>query len=176
MLKDSCAHRPTSKSSPVSKVSDLAYTTTARFRQSCFCSPAPPGPGCRPTDREAECKDGPGPTAYTAELEGDHLSPPPSFPSCHPGAGSLICRLGTLQASDGSCRARNSYYLSLAGSSTVHAQIEQKRNQILSCCQLALFHCLHQESSLHSQEGSAGSANRENTFVSLPSPHFQTDL
>lgn len=53
----------------------------------------------------------------------------------------MICRLGTLQASAGSCRAGDSYYLSLAGSSRVHAQIEQNRNQILSCCQLALFHC-----------------------------------
>lgn len=106
--------------------------------------------------------------------------PPPSFPSRHPDAGSLICRLGTLQASDGSCRARDSNHLSLAGSSIVHAQIEQKRNQILICCQLALFHCLHQESSSHSQDcsvlGSAGSGNKENTFVSLTSQHFQTDL
>lgn len=113
----------------------------------------------------------------TQQSWGDHLSLPPSFPSSHSGAGSLICRLGTLQASDGSCRARDSYYLSLAGSSIVHAQIEQKRNQILSCCQLALFHCLHQESSSHSQDCSVlGSANKENTLVSLPVQHFHTEL
>lgn len=39
----------------------------------------------------------------------------------------MICRLGTLQVSDGCARARDSYYLLLAGFSIVHAQIEQNR-------------------------------------------------
>lgn len=105
---------------------------------------------------------------------------PTTFPSCHPGAGNLICRLGTLQVSDGRSMARDSYNLSLAGFSVVHAQIEQKRSQILSCCELAFFHCLHQQSFSHSQDhsvlGSAASGNRENTFVSLLSQRFQTGL
>lgn len=39
----------------------------------------------------------------------------------------MICRLGALQVSDGRSRARDSYYLSLAGFSIVRAQIEQNR-------------------------------------------------
>lgn len=128
------------------------------------------------TVRQAECKDGPGPTAYTAEL-GWII-----FPYHLRSQLSFWCWKFDLQAghTPSLYRARDSYYLSLAGSSIVHAQIEQKRNQILSCCQLALFHCLHQESSSHSQDcsvlGSAGSANKENTLVSLPSQHFQNEL